>query len=364
MTIKEIISHLEDFAPQSLQEGFDNSGMQTGDVNQNATGVLITLDVTPEVVDESIKTNCNLIISHHPVTISGVKSLTGKNLSEQVFIKAIKNNIAIYTAHTNIDNVKNGVSGILANKLGLINHKILSLKQNALVKLVVFVPKEAAGEVRNAIFEAGAGQIGNYDSCSFNIAGEGTFRGDESTNPYVGEKGELHTEPEIRVETILPATLQSRVLNALIKAHPYEEPAFDFYPLNNSWPEAGLGIVGEYHQPLSKTEFLTKLKEVTNASCIRYTECIHEKIQKVAVCGGSGSSFLRNAIASGAQAFVTGDFKYHQFFDAENRIMIADVGHYESEQFTKELFFEILTKKIPNFAVRLSEVNSNPIKYF
>lgn len=363
-TIRDIISIIEDFAPLALQEGFDNCGVQVGDVNNEAKGVLLTLDVTLEVVEEAAAKNCNLIISHHPITLKGIKNLTGSSLSEKIFIKAIQENIVIYAAHTNIDSVKNGVSGVLANKIGLINQQILAPVSDQLIKLVTFVPHQQADEVRKAMFKAGAGHIGNYDSCSFNLEGEGTFRGDNSTTPFVGKKGELHTEPELRIETVAPSYLKNRIIKSLIEAHPYEEPAYDIYPLKNKWSEVGLGMVGDLQDEMSITDFLAHLKKTTSTDCIRHTQQASKTIKRVAVCGGSGSSLLGKALAEKADAFVTGDFKYHQFFDGIGKIMIADIGHYESEQFIKGLFLEILTKKIPNFAFHLSEINSNPIKYF
>jgi dinuclear metal center YbgI/SA1388 family protein len=363
-TVKEFMSVIETFAPLSLQESYDNCGLQTGNQNNEVTGVMITLDVNNEVLDDALKNHCNLIIAHHPLTLSGLKTITGNTLTEQIIIRAIKNNLSIYSAHTNMDSVKNGVSGILANKIGLTNQHVLSPLKQQLVKLVTFVPQAQAGHVRQAIFDAGAGHIGNYDCCSYNLNGTGTFRGDEKTTPFVGRPGELHTEPEVRIETILPAFIQHQVVRAIITNHPYEEPAYDIYPLSNEWDNIGLGIIGELPTAMNPDTFLNHLKNVTQTECIRHTKPLKKEIKKVALCGGSGSSLTNQAIASGAQVFVTGDFKYHQFFDAQEKIMIADIGHYESEQFIKGLFLELLTKKFPNFAIRLSKVNSNPIKYY
>lgn len=363
-TVKEFISVIETYAPLSLQESYDNCGLQTGNKNNEVTGVIITLDVNIEVMDEALKNNCNLIIAHHPLTLSGLKKFTGNTLAEQIIIRAIKNDLAIYSAHTNIDSVKNGVSGILANKIGLINQRVLSPLKQQLVKLVTFVPQAQAEHVRQAIFDAGAGHIGNYDCCSYNLNGTGTFRGDEKTNPFAGQPGELHTEAEVRIETILPAFIQQQAIKTLISNHPYEEPAYDLYPLNNEWDNTGLGIVGELPSAMQPDIFLNHLKKVTKTECIRHTKPLEKEIKTVALCGGSGSSLTSQAIASGAQVYITGDFKYHQFFDAQEKIMIADIGHYESEQFIKGLFLELLTKKFPNFAIRLSKVNSNPIKYY
>jgi dinuclear metal center YbgI/SA1388 family protein len=361
--IGDIVQVFETFAPLGYQEDYDNSGLFYGDTNTYVSGILITLDVTEAVLDEAIKKNCNLIVSHHPIAIRGIKQLRGNSEQERIIVKAIENHIALYSAHTNADAVSTGVSGKMAEKLGLVNCEVLQPGKGNLTKLAVFVPESHAYTVRQAIFDAGSGTIGAYDQCSFNIKGNGTFRAGEESNPYVGEKGLLHTEAEVRIETILPSHLTGKVVKAMIQAHPYEEVAYDLYPLLNNNAGQGFGIFGELSHPEDETAFLKKVKTIFNCSCIRHTQLLSKPIKKVALCGGSGSSLLKNALSSGADLFITGDFKYHQFFEAEQKIVIADIGHYESEQFTKELFFELLTKKFPNFAVHLSEVNSNPIKY-
>lgn len=362
--LKNIIKELEVFAPPAFQEDYDNSGLQTGNPETNISGVLITLDVTEEVLEEAITLQCNLILAHHPLTLKGIKTLTGKNEPERILIKAIKNDLAIYSAHTNLDSVENGVSTALARQLGLQNIKVLEPRAGLLLKLVTFVPRDYADKIRNALFTAGAGNIGNYDCCSYNLTGEGTFRAGENTNPFAGQQGELHHEKEERVETVVPAHLKNKVLQALFSAHPYEEVAYDFYPLENIWNQVGFGAIGETENELTEEEFLKQLKKTTNAGCIRHTEIRKKPVRKVAVCGGSGSFLLHQAIKAGADLFVSADFKYHQFAEADGKIVIADIGHYESEQFTKEVFFELLTKKFPNFAVRLSNVSTNPIKYY
>lgn len=362
--VKDVATILERFSPLALQEDYDNSGLQVGDKNMNVSGILLTLDVTEEVIAEAEFENCNLIVSHHPITISGLKNITQENIAGRIITSAIKKNIAIYTAHTNIDSVLQGVSGMLAEKLGLTNCEILDPRSNLLVKLVTFVPVNDANKVRNALFEAGAGHIGNYDLCSFNNNGFGTFRGGEGTKPHVGNKSKMHTEEELRIETIFPIYLQSSILNALLSAHPYEEPAYDLIPLNNRWKEIGFGVIGVLEKPMAINDFLQKLKSVTQTGCIRHTEIKNKPVQKIAICGGSGSSLIKKAINAEADIFITGDVKYHQFFETSNDMMIADIGHYESEQFTKDLFFELLTKNLPNFAVRLSNINTNPIKYY
>lgn len=362
--VKEVIRLIEDFAPPALQEDYDNSGLQIGDPDMTVTGIVIALDVTSEVLEEALAHNSNLIVAHHPLSLSGIKTITPNQTTGAIILKAARENIAIFSAHTNIDSVKEGVSYRLAQKIGLINCRILEPRSGLLIKLVTFVPTAEAGKLRAALFEAGAGHIGHYDACSYNLEGEGTFRAGEETNPYVGKKGEIHTEKETRIETIFPAYHQNKVIRALVEAHPYEEPAYDLYPLNNSWQEAGFGIVGQLPAPVAAELFLKNLKTATQTGCIRHTALPEGMIKTVAVCGGSGSFLVRKALAAGAEVFVTADIKYHQFFETSKSMMIADIGHYESEQFTKELFFELLTKNFPNFAIRLSNVNTNPIKYY
>jgi len=362
--IKDITNFLESFAPLQLQESYDNAGLILGNPGDELQGALITLDVTEKVVDEAIRYKCNLIVAHHPVVFSGLKKITGKNYVERTLLKAIKNDIAIYAAHTNLDSVWGGVNGKICEKLGLENCRILEPAGGLLKKLVTFVPVRYAEKVRLAVFNAGAGSIGNYDSCSFNAEGRGTFRAGENTHPFVGEKGKLHTEGEIRFETIFPACIQGKVLNALLHTHPYEEVAYDIYPLENKLSQIGMGMIGTLPNEKNELDFLQQLKTTFNTGGIRHTALLNKNVKKVAVCGGAGAFLLKRAIAAEADFFVTADFKYHQFFDAENKIVIADIGHFESEQFTKELFYELLTKNFSKFAVRLSEVNTNPVFYF
>ena len=363
MTVKELCKIIETEAPLSYQEHYDNSGLQVGYPETEITGVLITIDVAEETIKEAIRKNCNFILTHHPLIFGGIKNLTGNNMTQRCVMQAIQNNIAVYACHTNLDKMKNGVSARMAKKLNLQNGQILSPEKNRLLKLVTFVPKQYAESVRQALFMAGAGTIGDYDCCSFNSQGEGTFRAAEGTHPYVGETGKMHIEPEVRIEVILKKELKNQAVSALLESHPYEEPAFDLYELENSFPNAGLGIVGELEQPEDELPFLNKIKTVFEAKCIRHTELLNKKIQKVALCGGSGSEFLSAAIAQKADIYISADFKYHQFFEAEKRIVIADIGHFESEQFTKEIFFEILSKKTPTFAIHFSDYNTNPINY-
>jgi len=364
MTIKELTQKIEALAPLSLQESYDNAGLIIGEHNTKIEGALITLDVTEEVMQEAIEKGCNLIIAHHPLIFKGIKKLNSKNMVERLIVQAIKSDIAIYAAHTNLDNVHLGVNAMVAEKLGLINTSILAPKDQILKKLVTFCPIDYAEKVRTAIFKAGAGHVGNYDSCSFNAVGEGTFKANQGTDPFVGEVGDLHTEKEIRIESVFPVYLKNQIVSAMLEAHPYEEVAYDIYSIENSYNNVGAGMVGGLENPEDTMEFIARIKKVFGTGCIRHTKIVKERISKVALCGGSGSFLLQDAIASGADIFITGDMKYHEFFEADDKIIVADVGHYESEQFTKELLMNFINKNNTTFAVRNSEVNTNPISYF
>ena len=363
VTIKDVTDYLESLAPRSLQEDYDNSGLITGNVNEAVQGILVTLDCTEQVVDEAIIKNCNLIVAHHPILFKGLKRLTGQTYVERVIIKAIKSDIAIYAIHTNLDNVIGGVNKKVADKIGLHNLTILLPKRNTLSKLVTFIPKENAEQVIADLHEAGAGNIGNYKSCSFRLTGEGTFMPTGDAKPYHGEMGRLERADEIRVEVILPSHREGLVVSALRKNHPYEEVAYYLSRLENTNQEVGAGIMGELPEAEEPLHFLNAIKSKMNVSMIRHTTIPEKKIKKVAICGGSGSFLLPTAIAKGADVFVSADFKYHEFFDAEGKILIADIGHYESEQFTKELLYELLTEKFHTFAIIFSETFTNPISY-
>ena len=364
MLIKDILLQLEIIAPPSLQESYDNAGLLTGDTNWNCTGIITTLDATEEVVLEAIEKKSNLIVAHHPIIFGGLRKITGKNYVEKTIITAIKNNIAIYAIHTNLDNVLHGVNGAIADKLGLINRKILQPKNETLKKLFTFVPVEFAENVRSAIFNAGGGHISNYSECSFNIAGQGTFKPGEGTNPFTGKRGIRHTEDEIKMEMIFPAWQEKAILAALIDTHPYEEVAYDIIALGNENQGIGSGMVGELPEPLSENEFLKVLKQKFDLSVIRHTTLLNKPVKKIALCGGAGSFLIGAALATGADFYITGDIKYHEFFDANSRLVVADIGHYESEQFTTDLLFDILSQKFPTFAVQKTGVKTNPVHYF
>lgn len=362
-SIKQVIQYLEQLAPPVYQESYDNCGLLTGSADWELTKILVTLDCTEAVVEEAITKGCNLIVAHHPIIFGGLKKLNGKNYVERTVIKAIKNDVAIYAIHTNLDNVQHGVNAKICEKLGLINTKILVPKTNTLKKVSVFVPQTHLQVVQEAMFSAGAGNIGNYSECSFYSTGMGTFKGNEKSNAFVGEVGKQHQEPEYKLEVLVDDGQLNQVISAMIAAHPYEEVAYDVYTILNSNVTVGSGMIGELPEELSAEAFLKHLKNAMNLNVIRYTPYIN-KVKKVAVCGGSGSFLLKNAIGAQADAFVTGDFKYHEFFDAENRLMIADIGHYESEIFTINLLADEILKKFPTFAVILSEINTNPINYY
>jgi dinuclear metal center YbgI/SA1388 family protein len=371
MKIKEIISILEELAPLSYSESFDNTGLLVGDQDNDITGILVTLDTLESVVDEAIKTQCNLIVSFHPIVFSGLKKITGKNYVERVVIKAIQNNIAIFSMHTALDNSWIGVNAMICDKLCLQNKKILIPKKDTIQKLVTYVPLSHADNVRNALFEQGAGTIGNYSNCSFNLKGFGSFKGNEESKPVIGKKGEVRFEDEIQIGITFQRHNKTKILNALFKSHPYEEVAYEVTTLENSNQKMGLGMIGELKDPLSEGSFLKYLKDIMDTECIRHSKLLGGKIEKVAVLGGSGSFAITAAIQAGAQVFVTADLKYHDFFKAEKSILLADIGHYESEQYTKDLIVSFLNKKISNFApaspagrVVLSKINTNPIRYY
>ncbi|HSG67547.1 MAG TPA: Nif3-like dinuclear metal center hexameric protein [Bacteroidales bacterium] len=364
MKIEEISAFLESIAPSALKESYDNVGLLVGDHTKEVDKAIICLDLTEEVLDEAIKHDCNMVISHHPLIFGGLKKITGSNPTERIVMKAIMNDIAVYAIHTNLDNVNTGVNAILCRKLGVKDPEILSPVQGILSKLVTFCPSEYAEKLREALFTAGAGHIGNYDSCSYNINGYGTFRAGENTDPFVGEKGKLHKEDETRIEVIFPGYRESHLISALKESHPYEEVAYDIYPLKNELAIAGAGMIGMLDTPTGEKTFLANVKKVLGTGVVRHSPLRGKTIVKVAVCGGSGSFLIGKAISAGADIFVTGDVKYHQFFDGGGKMIIADAGHYETEQFTKELLYSILNEKFPTFALRISQTHTNAVHYF
>lgn len=362
--IKDITQYLEQFAPLHYQESYDNSGLLTGDEDWQVKGVLLSLDCTEQVVKEAIETDSKLIISHHPIWFRSLKKLTGKSYVERTIIKAIKNDVAIYAIHTNLDSVKPGVNEKLAQKLGLIDLEILAPRSSNLMKLVTFCPKENTRQVLNTLHNAGAGAVGNYRDCAFVIEGKGTFRPNELADPYIGQANTLEKVTEERIEVIFPKHLQQRILESLLKAHPYEEVAYYFQELANINQDVGSGMTGFLKTSLSQKKFLQHLRNCLSTPCIKHSELSDKPVNKIGICGGAGSFLINHAIRSSCDAFVTSDLKYHEFFDADGKILLADVGHYESEVSTKDLLSDIITKKFPKFAVRLSKIDTNPIRYF
>ena len=364
MKVKDVINELEKLAPLPYAENFDNVGLLVGDTDADVKGVLITLDTLESVVDEAIAIGSNLIISFHPIIFSGLKSLTGKSYVERVVMKALQHQIAIYSMHTALDNQFLGVNAAIADRLQLQNRTILIPQHHTLRKLVTFVPKANAESVRKALFEAGAGHIGNYAECSFNVEGEGTYKGNEASHPTIGQPNVFHTENETQIGVLFPKHLQSQILKTLFQNHPYEEVAYEIYTLENNHQHIGMGMLGELPTSMSETAFLAYLKEQMQACVVRHSTLRGKEVKKIAILGGSGAFAIENAKRTGADVFVTADLKYHDFFKSETQILLADIGHYESEQFTKSLLFDYLSKIFPTFAVAISKVDTNPIKYY
>ena len=364
MRIKDITNFLETIAPSSLQEDYDNAGLITGNMDSICTGAVISLDCTEAIVQEAIDKKYNLIIAHHPIVFKGLKKLNGNNYVERTIIKAIKNDIAIYAIHTNLDNVISGVNGKIAEMIGLENVRILSPKKDILRKLAVFVPKAYEEKVCDAFFKAGAGNIGNYNECSFKTTGTGTFTPGENANPFSGTIGIKNIDEEIKVEVIFPGWLQNNIIKAMKENHPYEEVAYDIYNLENQYQETGSGIIGELKEHSSETELFKLLARVFNLKIIKHTPLLGKECKKIAVCGGAGSFLINTAKAAGADVYITSDVKYHEFFDADDKMLLADIGHYESEQFTIDLLFDLLSNKFPNFALLKTGLITNPVQYF
>ncbi len=364
MRIKEVIAALEAWAPRSLQEDYDNSGLQVGDPETEVQLALVCLDCTEAVVEEAARLGCGLIISHHPVIFRGLKSLSGKGYVERTILAAIQHGIALYAIHTNLDNVGTGVNAEIAARLGLKNTRVLDPKPGQLRKLSVFVPMDHAEAVRTVLFAAGAGRISAYDECSFNVEGQGTFRAGEGTDPFVGPHGIRHTEAEVRIEVVYHVPQERAILAAMTGAHPYEEVAYDLVPLANSHPGIGSGLLGELPKQLTESDFLALTKSAFGLKVVRHTALLGGPIQRVAVCGGSGAFLINKAKTMGANAYLTGDMKYHEFFDADGKLLLADIGHYGSEQFTMDLIQRRLGEVFPTFAVRLTEIVTDPIYHY
>ena len=362
MRVKDITAAIEAFAPLYLQESWDNSGMQVGDPESEVTGVLLCTDVREEIVDEALERGANMIISHHPLLFRGLKKITGRSYQERIVARAIKHDIAIYCAHTNMDSAVGGVNFKMAEKLGMTNAQVLDPQQGTQRKIIVFAPIEASAQVEKAMCDAGAGHLGNYDNCSYTMNGTGHYRPLNGAEPWAGEVGETHSEPEVRIEVLVNKALCGRVVAAMLKAHPYEEPAFDIIDLENTDKYAGLGVIGDV-EPQDAQQFLEKVKQAFEVKSMRYSGNLNRKVSRIAMCGGAGAEFIGLAMAQGADLYITGDMKYHEFQGNEDRIILADIGHYESEHYTKEIFYDIITKKNPNFAVDFATNEKNQVNY-
>ncbi|MGQ2984972.1 Nif3-like dinuclear metal center hexameric protein [Flavobacterium sp.] len=363
MKIKDITTILEEMAPLAYAEDFDNVGLLTGNANDEAKGILICHDALEAVIDEAIAKNCNMVICFHPILFSGLKKITGRNYVERAVIKAIKNDIALYAVHTALDNHKNGVNKIFCDALGLRNTKVLVAKEGFIRKLITYTITENFEKLRNALFDAGAGNIGNYENCSFSSQGKGTYKGNADSDPKIGEPGEFVEAQELKLEVTFEKHLEGRILQALFANHVYEQVAYEIYSLENRHQNIGLGMTGELETPMDEAAFLRFVKEKMQAGGIRHSMFTGREVKKVAVLGGSGSFAIKNAIASGADVFLTADLKYHQFYEAEGKIVLADIGHFESERFTKDFIGRFLSEKIKSIPVEISGVDTNPVHY-
>ena len=364
MTVKEVMNVLEELAPLHYAEEFDNVGLLVGNKNQDVTGVLVTLDTLEDVVDEAIEKQLNLIVSFHPILFKGIKKLTGKTYVERVIIKAIQNNIAIYSMHTALDNSPQGVNAKICEVLGLENPKILIPKKGTIKKLTTYIPKNQSDKIKKALFSVGAGNIGNYENCSFSTLGTGSFQPKENANPTTGQIGKTSYEEEEQVNITFSSDREHEVIETLFKTHPYEEVAYEITTLDNPNQKIGMGMIGSLKNAMEEEDFMDFLKDKMNAQIVRHSRLLNKKVRKVAVLGGSGAFAISAAVRQKADVFITSDIKYHQFYEAENQMVLMDIGHFETEQFTKNLLADFLTKKIPNFAIALSESITNPIKYF
>jgi dinuclear metal center YbgI/SA1388 family protein len=370
MKLKDIFQELEKSAPLSMQEEYDNSGLLYGDPEAKCKKVLVCLDITDEVLKEAIQMEANLIISHHPLVFRAIKKLEHKKYPDRILIDAIQNNIALYAMHSNLDNWHRGVNQKIGEKLGLEKLSVLENKASQLCKLVVFCPdiklkngRYAPGVLRNALFSAGAGHIGKYEHCSFNTEGLGTFRGMEGSHPFIGKQGKTHIQKEIKIEVIFPTYAEKNLIQKMKEVHPYEEIAYDIYPLNNTFAYAGAGMTGIYPEAKNTKAFLREIKDIFQVETLRHSRIYKKEIREIAFCGGSGSFLISRAKAKKADVFLSSDIKYHDFFQADENMMIVDIGHYQSEQFTIELIIDLLQKKFPKFAVLKTRINTNPIKY-
>lgn len=364
MQLSRIISSLERWAPPVLQESYDNAGLLTGHPSLECTGIVCTLDVTEKIIAEALSHNCNLIVAHHPFVFTPLKKITGSTAVERTLIQAIKHDIAVYAIHTNLDNILQGVNGKMADRLGITQRRVLEPKPNTLRKLYTFVPVAHFESVQAALFKAGAGHIGQYSECSFSSEGQGTFKAGSGTTPFVGNVGERHTENELKLEVIFPFHLQDAIIRSLKEAHPYEEVAYEVVQLENTHDATGSGLIGPLEKPMNEKDFLELVKIQFGAPMVRHTTLRNRPVSTVALCGGAGSFLAGKAKAAGADVYLSADFKYHEFFAGDENMLVCDIGHFESEQFTMDLLVEQLTGNFPTFAIRKSGISTNPVKYY
>lgn len=364
MTIQKVIAEIEKHIAMPQAEDFDNVGLLCGLPERNVSGILVCHDALENVVDEAIQRNCNLIVCFHPIIFSGLKSLTGKNYVERAVLKAIENKVAIYAIHTAFDNDYYGVNAGICNLLGLKNLKILQPKKNNLKQLNVYVPKDYSEKVKEALFSAGAGNIGFYDECSFKVEGKGTFRPTEGSNPFSGEQNVRENADEDMISVIFESFKQNQLIAAMKSAHPYEEVAHQIYQIDNENQYSGLGMYGEFETEMDEREFMSFVKEKFNLNIIKHSDFNQKKIRRVGVLGGSGASGIKAALSKKCDAYLTGDLKYHDYFLAESKMLICDIGHYESEQLVSQQLFEILSQKFSTFAILKSSEKTNPVNYF
>ncbi|WP_371370673.1 Nif3-like dinuclear metal center hexameric protein [Sporomusa aerivorans] len=343
---RDIIAEVEQLAPKHFAESWDNVGLLIGRPDQDIHKVLVTLDVDTAVVEEAIAVQADMIVAHHPLLFKGLTRIRTDSPQGNMLASLIKKDVAVYAAHTNLDSAPGGVNDVLARKLNLRNVvPLTTVYQEKLHKLVVFVPVSHVETVRAAMTAAGAGHIGNYSHCTFQTQGVGTFLPLAGTSPYIGEQNKLEYVEEYRLETIIPLSIRSQVVSAMLAAHPYEEVAYDDYLLQNTGPGSGLGRVGELSQPLTLADFINQIKSALCIQSLKAAGPTKTFIQKVAVCGGSGASLIKNAITAGADVLVTGDVKYHEAQEAiAAGLNIIDAGHFATEQPVVECLVEYLNQ--------------------
>lgn len=364
--IKEVLQAMDAICSESIQESWDNSGLQWGDDSETVKGVIVSLDVTMDVINEAIDCGCNLIIAHHPLIFGPLKQVRKNGTEvERLAYHCIQNSIAVYAAHTNWDKVAQGVSWVMAKRIGLLNEEILQPEKDGLCNLKVMGTPRDIAEIRKAWFNAGIGNVGEYSNCSFTTDGWGTFEPSESANPSVGEKNKTEFLRENAIEILCTKKDVSKALAIATETSSYETIAHSIIPLKNTNDTLGFGCIGELKEALSLSDFLALCKEKYACKVVRYNPSEKIKnIKTVAVCGGSAIDFLPTAIARKADAYITADVKYHQFMLADDALTLVDVGHYESEIWAMEYLTHLISEKFHNFAIRLTTINTNSVRYF